>query len=66
MKHVCGDAEVYTGFRWGNRTEGDHLGDAGLDGRIILRWIFRKWDVRVWTGSIWPRVGIRGGRLWLR
>ena len=25
--------------------EGDHLGDPGVDGRIILRWIFRKWDV---------------------
>jgi hypothetical protein len=26
------------------------LGDPGVDGRIILRWIFRKWDVGVWTG----------------
>jgi len=25
-----------------------HLGDPGVDGRIILRWIFRKWDVGVW------------------
>jgi hypothetical protein len=25
--------------------ERDHLGDPGVDGRIILRWIFRKWDV---------------------
>jgi hypothetical protein len=31
--------------------ERDHLGDPGVDGRIILRWIFRKWDVEVWTGS---------------
>jgi len=31
----------------------DHLGDPGVDGRIILRWIFRKWDVGVWTGSSW-------------
>jgi hypothetical protein len=28
----------------------DNLKDPGIDGRIILRWIFRKWDVRVWTG----------------
>ena len=38
--------EVYTGYWWGNVRERDHLGDPGLDGRIILRWIFRKWDVR--------------------
>jgi hypothetical protein len=28
-----------------------HWGDQGADGRIILRWIFRKWDVVAWTGS---------------
>jgi hypothetical protein len=28
-----------------------------VDGRIILRWIFRKWDVGVWTGSSWFRIG---------
>jgi hypothetical protein len=28
-----------------------HLEDQGVFGRIILRWIFRKWDVDVWTGS---------------
>jgi len=36
---------VYTGFWWGNLTEGDHLGDKGLDGMIILKWMFRKWGV---------------------
>jgi len=40
-----------------------HLGDPGVDGRIILRWIFRKWDVGVWTGSIWLRIGTGGGHL---
>jgi len=30
--------------------ERDHLGDPGIDRRIILRRIFRKWDVWVWTG----------------
>ena len=29
--------------------------------RIILRWIFRKWDVRVWTGTSWLRIGTDGG-----
>jgi hypothetical protein len=36
---------VCTGFWWGNLRERDHWGDAGVDGRIILSWIFRKWDV---------------------
>jgi len=38
-----------------------HLGDPGVDGRIILRWIFRKWDVWVWTGSSWFRIVTGGG-----
>jgi len=53
--------EVYTGFRWGNLTERDHLEDPGADRKIILRWIFRKWDVGVWTGLIWLRIGTGGG-----
>jgi hypothetical protein len=37
------------GFWWGNLRERDHLENAGLDGKIILIWILRKWDVEVWT-----------------
>jgi len=35
--------EVHTGFRWGNLREIDLLEDPGINERIILRWIFRKW-----------------------
>jgi hypothetical protein len=48
---VDGGGEAYTGFWWGNMKERDNLGNPGVDGRIILRWIFRKCDVRVWIGS---------------
>jgi hypothetical protein len=47
----------------GNLMERDNLGDPGLVGRIILRWIFRKWYVGVWTGSSWLRIGTGGGHL---
>jgi hypothetical protein len=36
---------VYTGFWRGNLRKRDHLEDPCVDGRIILKWIFRKWDV---------------------
>ena len=52
------------GFWWGNLRERGHLGDPGVNGRIILRWVFRKWDVGgAWTGLIWLRIGTGGGHL---
>ena len=58
-----GRGEAYTGCWRGNLRERGHLGDPGVDGRIILRWIFGKGDVGVWTGSSWLRIGTGGGRL---
>jgi len=37
--------------------ESCHWGNPGVDVRIILRWIFIKCDVGVWTGSSWLRIG---------
>jgi hypothetical protein len=39
-----GEREVHTEFWWGDLRQGDHLGDSGIDGRIILKLIFKKWD----------------------
>jgi len=36
----------------GTLGERDHLEDRDLDGRIILKWIFKKWDGGAWTGLI--------------
>jgi hypothetical protein len=52
-----------TEFWLGNLREGDHLGGTGGDGRIIVRWVFRKWDVGAWTRSSWLRIGTGGGFL---
>jgi len=54
------------GSCWGNRREGDHWGDLGVDAWIILGWISMRWDVGIWTGLGWPRIGTGGGRLWVR
>jgi hypothetical protein len=35
---------VRTGFWWGNLRKRDHLEDSGVDGRVILKWIFKMWD----------------------
>jgi hypothetical protein len=45
------------------KREKAHLKDPGLDGIILLRQIFRKWDGVSWTGLIWLRIGTGGGHL---
>jgi len=47
----------------GKPEERDHLEDRGVDGRIILRRIFRKWDLGAWTGSCWLRIETGSGHL---
>jgi len=61
--HVARLGEGCTGFWWGNLMERDHWGGPDADGRIILRWIFRKWEGVVGTGWSWLRIGTGGGHL---
>jgi len=47
----------------GNLKEMDRMEDTAVDGRLMLRWIFRMWDVGSWTVSIWLKIKTRGGHL---
>jgi hypothetical protein len=51
---------LHTGFWWGDLREGDHLEDVGLECKIILKWIFRKW---VW-GMDWIEVAQDSDSWW--
>jgi hypothetical protein len=61
MLHVWWRGEVCTGFWLGSLRERDHWGDTDVDGRIILRWILRKWEGDVGTGWSGLRIGTDGG-----
>jgi len=58
-----GGVELYTWFWWRNLMERDHFEDLGIDGKIIVRRVFRKWDVYTQTGLIWLRTGTGGKHL---
>ena len=47
---TCGEEQKCIQYFGGGKTDGkNHLEDPGIDGRIILRRIFRKWYVGAWT-----------------
>jgi hypothetical protein len=52
MWHVWGTREVHAGFWWGNLMERDHCEDPGLDVRIILKLILKKYDGQAWVSFL--------------
>jgi hypothetical protein len=60
---LWGREEACTGFWWENLRERHHLVDPGVDEKLILRRIFRKCYVVIWTGLSWLSIEIGGGHL---
>jgi len=61
---ACSTYGEKTGARRGllGKSEGDNLEDLSAR-RIILKWIFKKWDEQAWTGLIWLRIRTGSGLL---
>jgi hypothetical protein len=60
--HVACMGEKRGSYRilMGDLREGDHLGDPDIDGRIILKWLFKKWD----GGMNWIELARDRDRWW--
>jgi hypothetical protein len=61
MDRVCGkygkqERRMY-GFGCGHLIQRSHMDDLGVDGRIIIKWIFKKLDGKARTGLLWHRMG---------
>jgi hypothetical protein len=63
MCHTGETGEVHAVLWCGHPKETDHLQDLGVDGTVILKYIFKKWDGEAWTGLISLRIRTGGGRL---
>jgi hypothetical protein len=50
MWHAWETGEVHIGFWWGEIKERNHLEDQGVDERILLKPILKKWDGDLWIG----------------
>jgi hypothetical protein len=65
MWYAWETGEARTGFWWRHLREGHQLEELGIDGRIILKWIFKKRVGGALTGLLWLRIGTGGGHLWI-
>ena len=63
MWHVWGRGQLHTGFWWEDPRKKVHVQDLGVDGEIILKWIFKRWNEETWTGLLWIRIGTGCGLL---
>jgi hypothetical protein len=63
MWYIRETREVHTGFWWGDLMERNNLEHLGVDERILLKRILKKWDGESWSGLLWLRIGTFDGLL---
>jgi len=67
MGRACGtygvEGRCIQGFGGETPRGKDHVQDLDVDGKIILKWIFKRWNEETWTGLLRLRIGTGCGLL---